>query len=104
MTSATNSDPGKNSRSQESQSQDASESMHPSRPLHHLALRLGPVLLLGQQPDVRPLQRGGQMAVLGLGVPRAPTVPPAAVPPFLAGSPVACGSASLAGSGRGNRV
>ncbi|HKM51867.1 MAG TPA: hypothetical protein VJY33_00580, partial [Isosphaeraceae bacterium] len=52
----TNGDPGKNPSSQESKGQDTSDPMHPSRPSHHLALRFGPVLLLGQQPDVRPFK------------------------------------------------
>ena len=91
---ATNGDPGKNCPSQESQGQDASNAMHPPRPLHHPALRLGPVLLLRQQPDVRPFQGGWQVAVLGLGVPRRRPFrqpqfrPPSPGLPLLAGQPV----------------
>ena len=70
------------------------ETMHPPRPLHHPALRLGPVPLPRQQPDVRPFQGGGQMAVLGLGVPerrafRQPQLRTTSTSfPLLAGQPV----------------
>ena len=72
----------------------APQAMHPPGPPHHPALRLSPVLATSQQPDVRPLQHRGQVAVLGLGVPerrafRQPQFGPAAAGlPLLAGQPV----------------
>ncbi len=58
-------------QAQEDQCGQNAGAVDPSRSLHHLALRLGPVLLLREQPDVRPLQGGWQVAVLGFGIPEA---------------------------------
>ena len=97
----TNGDPGKNSSAQESKGQDTSDPMHTTGTLHHPALRIGPVLLLGQQPDVCPLQDRGQMPVLGLGGPqrRAFRQTKLRLPPtglsLLAGQPVAQGAVAL---------
>ena len=82
----------------------APQAVHAAGPPHHLPLRLGPVLLLRQQPDVRPLQHRGQMTVLGLGVSRAPPVRPAAARPGPGGFPAACGSASRGARERGSRA
>ena len=91
----TNGEPAKNSSdSQESNGQDTSDPMHAPRPFHHLALRIGPVPLLGQQPDVCPFEGGRQLAVLGFGVPRRrpfrqPKFGPSSTGlPLLAGQPV----------------
>ena len=90
-------------QAQDDQGGQSAAAVDPTRSLHHGPLRCRPILLPGEQPDVRPFLRRGQVAVLGLGSSRAPSDPPAAIRPAPAGSPSACGSASPGARGRGSR-
>ena len=83
--------------------QDTSNPMHPSRPFHHSALRIGPALLLWSAAGCSPIPRGTAAAGSRAWHSRTQTAPPIAVPPDPAVSPSACESATRGSTEPGSR-